>query len=364
VQIVLLSAGILLTATGFGLTKPLPYLTALATRMLLSTAFVYSLGENPTTGVAIVCSIVLEIGIHLPFPVSLVPAILSILAPVLAYQRAIQAFFGRVQELSYAETTIIALLALEYAFVSVGTHYRERLVVSEEERAIRDRAVEELSRSQRESIEIAATSRQMSAVEERNRITSEIHDSIGYRLTNVMMMIEAAQDLSERHDPQARQILSAAREQTQIGLDETRAALHRLRRNTEGTLTGTAEIVRLVDVFSRASGLQVKMDLGNVPNSIDPEAHRALYHVIQESLTNTIRHGGATRVQITFWFDGEQVAVSVSDNGRGATSFEEGIGLKGMRERVARLGGTVSATGTGSGFETRVTVPLETIPDD
>jgi signal transduction histidine kinase len=79
--------------------------------------------------------------------------------------------------------------------------------------------------------------------------------------------------------------------------------------------------------------------------------------VVQESLMNSFRHGKASRVRIFLRRQDEDIVLKVSDNGMGAAIFVEGIGLAGMRERLGKLGGTLSARGVAGGFDVIASVP-------
>jgi len=85
----------------------------------------------------------------------------------------------------------------------------------------------------------------------------------------------------------------------------------------------------------------------------------AVYRVVQEALTNTVRHAGATRVTVTLQYTPASVTVEVADDGAGNAGITEGHGIMGMRERVAALGGALTAgPGPGAGFTVRATIPI------
>jgi signal transduction histidine kinase len=84
----------------------------------------------------------------------------------------------------------------------------------------------------------------------------------------------------------------------------------------------------------------------------------AIYRVVQESLTNTVRHAEATRVAVTLRYTPTSVVVDVQDDGRGAGTVVDGHGIAGMRERVAALGGALTADTSRTGFAVRATIPI------
>lgn len=87
-------------------------------------------------------------------------------------------------------------------------------------------------------------------------------------------------------------------------------------------------------------------------------ADSAIYHVVQEALLNAFRHGKATEATVALWETGGAIAVAINDNGSGADGVQEGIGMRGTRERVHALGGHFRADTTAHGFAVRVEIPL------
>jgi signal transduction histidine kinase len=85
----------------------------------------------------------------------------------------------------------------------------------------------------------------------------------------------------------------------------------------------------------------------------------AIYRTVQEALTNAVRHGRATRVKVSFWVEGGELLLSISDNGKGAFEIVKGIGITGMEERFGALGGSIGvSSATGGGFSLSVKVPI------
>ena len=113
--------------------------------------------------------------------------------------------------------------------------------------------------------------------------------------------------------------------------------------------------------FSDATGVEVEVDFGNLPWELDMEVEGAIYRLLQESMTNAFRHGEATHVSVRFSVLEREIEVIVRDNGRGAEEVEEGIGIAGMRERVNRLGGRLSARNVTGGFEVLACLPKEVL---
>lgn len=204
----------------------------------------------------------------------------------------------------------------------------------------------------------AAEIGEKSTIEERKRLTREVHDIVGYTLINLRMMMEAAIELASPESERLRSQLVTARDQVMSGLLETRRALRNFRAMESVVPEGANRIQRFVKSFSQATGIVVTVNYGNIPRTFGPEIDAAVVRVIQESMTNAFRHGKATEIQISLWVDDGRLILKISDNGVGAVDIKPGIGLSGMGERIESLHGTLSVRGVEHGFVVDATVPL------
>jgi signal transduction histidine kinase len=199
-----------------------------------------------------------------------------------------------------------------------------------------------------------------STEKERNRITRELHDLVGYALTNVIVMMNAAHVLL-RDDPDSLDDLFAkTRTQAEAALAETRSTLRRLREIRPFGPIGLQALWHLTRGFQGATGVEVRLNLGNLPWSFGRKLDAVIFRIIQEGLTNAFRHGKATQVRINLWQTEGEIIVSVLDNGRGVapeTEVTDGIGLAGMRERLSEYGGEIRLRSGVDGFELLATIP-------
>lgn len=199
--------------------------------------------------------------------------------------------------------------------------------------------------------------------EERHRITREIHDTIGYTLTNVIMMTKASEELIDNDHELLRKLLCEAREQCQDALAETRQTLRTLWTMKAPAVSFPNHVWKTVRTFEMATGINVQLEFQNLPDIISQDICDILHRALQEGLTNAFRHGHATQMSVLFWYDGVGVSVLIRDNGIGKQKYQENIGIGGMRERFEPLGGTVSVKSLREGgFEVRAWVPLKGIP--
>jgi len=154
-------------------------------------------------------------------------------------------------------------------------------------------------------------------------------------------------------------LVRATRIQAENGWKESRAALHALRAVKDERQRGLRAIVRLVKVYERATGIKVRLELGNLPEHLPDTIERAFQHVVQEGLTNSFRHGHATAVDVLFWLNDREYAVRLRDNGKGSDGYKEGIGFSGIVERLTPLQGSLRAGNVPDGFELHVVIPRD-----
>lgn len=198
---------------------------------------------------------------------------------------------------------------------------------------------------------------------ERKRIAGEIHDIIGYTLTNLIMLIQAAQ-YSKGGAEETSAILEKARSHADESLRDARRALAELRSRDADRPRGANLFLRLTQNFQDVTGVTVSTEFANLPPVLPRVIEKALYRVIQEGLTNAFRHGRANEVNISFWRDDGILKVRVRDDGvvvapDGKNETERaGIGLAGLRERIEELGGALEAGPVPGGFALSASVPL------
>ena len=209
-------------------------------------------------------------------------------------------------------------------------------------------------------------SARLGAVEERNRLAREIHDTLAQGLAAAGLQIESAEAFLETgpDTERARAALSRALDLTRLNLDEARRSVLDLRAAPlEGrSLPEALEV--LADRWEAETGIAARFAAVNRARPLPPRVEVALYRVCQEALTNVARHAGAGRASVRLVATPEAVRLVVEDDGRGFDpSHVDGgrQGLVGMGERVEMLGGTLDVQSASGGAITRIeaTVPLE-----
>jgi signal transduction histidine kinase len=194
---------------------------------------------------------------------------------------------------------------------------------------------------------------------ERNRIVRELHDSIGYTLTNVVVMSRVAERIAPIEHMELRELLGTIRNQAQSGLTEMRSTLRILRAGRPNRPRGMAAIQQLAVTFQRSTGVEINVEFTNVSWDPDSPLDAAIFRIVQEALTNAFRHGRARHVLVHFFQDATGLFLNIEDDGNGAESEGVGLGLSGMQERVRGLRGTFSISTTRFGFSVRIWLPRE-----
>jgi signal transduction histidine kinase len=201
---------------------------------------------------------------------------------------------------------------------------------------------------------------------ERTRIARELHDIVAHGIGVMVVQAEGAAEVLPRDPARAGQALEHIAETGRASLVELRRALGVLRDDgPASTVPSTPQpgLARLDDLVEsvRRSGLQVDHESTGAPEGLSPGADLALYRVVQEALTNTLRHSGARRASVRVTHRAGGVAVEVVDDGTGLDPVRPGgSGLRGIRERVSMLGGDVEIGPTADGgFRVAATVPVQ-----
>jgi signal transduction histidine kinase len=203
------------------------------------------------------------------------------------------------------------------------------------------------------------------ADDERLRVAQEVHDVVGHGLAAINMQAEIALHLLARKPEQAEAALTAISRTSKDALDELRSTLAVLRHGEDrAPAPGLGQLPALRDRLA-AAGLPVTLTLPaeGAGEGLPAATDLAAYRVVQESLTNVLRHAGAATASVVVIRGPSALEVSVTDTGRGGAVPESGAGtgIAGMRERVTALGGTFAAgPRAGGGFAVRASLPLRT----
>jgi signal transduction histidine kinase len=197
------------------------------------------------------------------------------------------------------------------------------------------------------------------ATEEQLRMAQDLHDGVGHGLAVIAMQAGVALHVLGRDPAAARSALEAIRGTSKEALDSLRAELSKLSGQASRTPRHTLADVDMLVERMRATGLDVDVRRTGQPGRpLPPDVDAEAYMIVQESLTNVLRHASARLVMVDICIE-DGLTLSVTDDGRGGPVRDEGMGLRGMRERAEALGGTLYAgPQPGGGFGVTVELPL------
>ncbi|MGY3264179.1 sensor histidine kinase [Lysobacter sp. HA35] len=188
-------------------------------------------------------------------------------------------------------------------------------------------------------------------VNERTRISRELHDLLGHHLTALSLNLEVAGHLAEGR---AKDHVSQAHTLARLLLTDVREAVSQLRDSGAMDLS-----LALRPLAENVPSLDIAMDIESPLMIDDPERAHVLLRCTQEIITNAVRHSGARHLWISARREGTNIIVTARDDGRGADLLVAGNGLRGMRERLAQQGGTLDIdTRPGDGFRLRLVLPI------
>jgi signal transduction histidine kinase len=197
------------------------------------------------------------------------------------------------------------------------------------------------------------------ATEERLRIARELHDVLAHKIS--LINVQAGAALHRREPEQAYAALGAIKNASKETLRELRRTLGVLRQvDEEQPLSPAPSLDRLDELIAHTeeAGLPVRLVVSGDRLDLPAPVDLAAYRIVQEALTNAVRHAGEATATVLVGYHPDRVMVEVCDDGAG-TDAEEGNGIRGMRERAAALGGTLAAgSRPGGGFLVRASLPL------
>jgi len=211
----------------------------------------------------------------------------------------------------------------------------------------------------------------LAAEAERARIARELHDVIAHNVSVMVVQADGASYALDSSPERARQALGAIASTGRQALAEMRRMLGVLRSDDDTTgvvpLPGIEQLGELLEQ-TRASGLAVSFTVLGVPGPLPGGLALAAYRIIQESLTNVIRHAGPATATVSLGYEPDRLRIEIRDTGRGTPGGAHprpgGHGLPGMRERAAAAGGELTAgpAGQGGGFAVTASLPVRRPP--
>jgi signal transduction histidine kinase len=200
----------------------------------------------------------------------------------------------------------------------------------------------------------------LAAVQERNRIAREIHDSLGHVLTALNVQLQTALRLWKTDSSQSEHFLGQAKQLGDMAMREVRRSVASLRQESKMEKPLDIAVESLVNDFHHNTGIELQTQI-KLQSCLPPHVVKTIYRIMQESLTNICKHAQATSVSIDLYEDSNRIDLLIEDNGNGfyTDSTQTGFGLLGMQERVKDLKGKFQIESSPSkGCRVKVSLPL------
>ncbi|MFD0696917.1 histidine kinase [Paenibacillus sp. GCM10027628] len=202
---------------------------------------------------------------------------------------------------------------------------------------------------------------EISVLEERSRITRNIHNAVGHTLTTAIVQLEAGKRLLGIDASKAMDKLEMSQMLVRKGLDDIRRSVHGLAAETE-SVDLIAQLMQLLEETISHTGIQIHYEWEEMPE-LTFFQKKLVLHALQEGLTNGMRHGGSDRFSFKLQVSHGELNFKLSNNGTVADNVRFGFGLKAIREQVEQLQGSMSLNADGSGdMMLQISFPLTTYP--
>lgn len=198
----------------------------------------------------------------------------------------------------------------------------------------------------------------MAAREERTRIARDLHDRLGHALMTINVYLRVLKDKTAADESMAT-ATARALGATERATKELRQCVGLLR-ESQGKPMLASSLERLIAALPEPP--TVEFTVSGIPRRADSLNDAIVFRVLQEALTNVVKHAHAESVRVRLVYGADAVELEVADDGEGATDFEHGYGLRGLAERLAQVGGTLTiSTRRGEGFGLTARLPLATV---
>lgn len=204
----------------------------------------------------------------------------------------------------------------------------------------------------------AAVSEKIAEDKERKRLAREIHDTLGHALTGIAAGVDACIAMIDINPEATKKQLMVISKVVKQGIVDVRNSLNKLRPGALEQHGFKGAIENMIEEFTSVSDLTITLDYRLDKVDFENTKEDILFRVIQESVTNAVRHGDATHIDISLYIEDNSLYLKIQDNGQGCEEIHYGFGLKQMKERLGMINGKVAYDGH-HGFLTIVTIPLQ-----
>lgn len=215
----------------------------------------------------------------------------------------------------------------------------------------------ELENVNEELKQFADMKEKMGETKERNRLAREIHDTLGHTLTGISAGIDACLTMIDTNPKETKKRLGIVSDVTRDGIEEVRRSVSELNPDALERLSLESSIRNMIDKIISVTQAQIVFTCEVENLKFDEDEENTIYRIVQESITNAVRHGKASKIWVTIHRENDELHLRIQDNGTGCVDMKKGFGTKHMVERAKLLNGTVSFNGK-NGFLVQAVIPI------
>lgn len=196
---------------------------------------------------------------------------------------------------------------------------------------------------------------ELAQLEERNRISEEIHDTIGHRLTALLIQMEAGLRVMGLDTQKGIKLLTESRDNLKESIEVLRETVRGMKPKAYRNFILSIE--DMIINFKRSTGVNVELSVIGCPVKLYPGVETVIYRNLQESLTNSAKHGNSNNISVELKYTDGAVVLKVIDDGTGCMDIKKGMGISGMEERTSFVGGSISCLSR-EGFTLECMIPI------
>ena len=207
--------------------------------------------------------------------------------------------------------------------------------------------------------EYAAQQEEFATLKERNRLARDIHDMLGHSLTGIIVQLEWILQMVGEDPIRLAAVVERTKESAIKAMNDVRQSVSVLRLPQVERPRGRVLWEQVARTFTECTHVLVTTEIAGDFGDLPDRYSEAVQRIIEEGLTNAVRHGHASRVDIAIRQYRDLLLVRISDNGHGVEKMEEGNGIRGIRERAEELGGSIAwVSRAGAGFDLGIDLPM------
>lgn len=202
------------------------------------------------------------------------------------------------------------------------------------------------------------TVEELSILRERNRISREIHDSVGHTLSAVLIQLQALNYVVDKNNKQGREMINEMTSFVKNGIENVRRTVRQLKPTDFDRYEGIFAIEEMIAKYKKLTGADIRLIVSKEKRPLSSDESFVSYRIVQEALNNAIRHGNASLIEVSIQFFEDKLYMRIKDNGVGTDKVNKSFGITGMEERVKKLGGILEVQSEkNKGFEVIANIP-------